>query len=175
MPPTTVSSLTAYADELLELANAALADTVGGSIDRAALSAGTPAFDCEQITVEVLSIADAALSTQSPLGGGSRHIGGAVTLIGFRITVARDCIRIIDEDGDPPTVEEMHEDSEKVHQDVMAIWSRVRTLMNQGELFGGRCRKLFFDGARALPIEGNFAGWTIDFRVNIPGYLNDAS
>lgn len=175
MSTTTVESLTDYADELLELAAAALVDTEGGEIDRAGLTAGAPSFDCEQITVEVLSLGDASMTTFSSLGAGSRHTHGAVNLIGFRITVVRECIATIGENGEIPTIAEMRVDAVVVHQDVWAIWSRIRSTMAAGALFGGRCSKLFFDGARSLPIEGMTAGWTIDFRVNIPGFANSGS
>jgi hypothetical protein len=174
MSTITVESLTTYADELATTAAAALADTVGGEIERAGLTAGLPAFDCEQVTVAVISLGDAQQSTLSTLGAGRRHMSGAVNLIGFRITVLRDCIATIEEDGDLPTVAEMRNDAIKVHQDVWAIWTRIRRQMMAGELFGGRCSKLFFDGARATATEGGMAGWEIDFRANIPGFANDA-
>jgi len=175
MPPTTLQSLTAYADELLAAASSALTTTVGGEIEHAGLVAGSPSFECERLSVEVRSLGDAAMATLSSLGPGSRHIGGAVDLIGFRITVVRDCVATIDDNGDFPTVAEERADAIKMHEDVWAIWTRIRTLMNQGEIFGGRCKKLFFDGARALPIEGETAGWEIDFRVNIPGFSNNGN
>ncbi len=175
MSAITVESLTAYADELLGIASAALVDTIGGPIDREALTAGSPSFDCEQITVDVRSLGDAAMSTLSTLGAGSRHLHGAVNLIGFRVTVVRECIATIEEDGEFPSVAEMRTDAETVHQDVWAIWSKIRSTMNAGDLFGGRCSKIFFDGARALPIEGGTAGWEIDFRVNIPGFANSGT
>lgn len=175
MSTITVESLTAYADELAAAAAAALTDTVGGAIERAGLTAGLPAFDCEQVTVAVISLGDAQQSTLSTLGAGRRHMSGAVNLIGFRITVVRDCIATINERGEFPTIEEMRSDAERVHQDVWAIWTRIRRLMMAGELFGGRCSKLFFDGARATATEGGMAGWEIDFRANIPGFANDGN
>ncbi|MDF2751662.1 MAG: hypothetical protein K0S82_44 [Gaiellaceae bacterium] len=172
MSTTTLQSLTAYADELEAAAASALADTIGGAIDHSGLVAGSPSFECERLSVEVRTLGDAALSSLSPLGAGSRHIGGAVDLIGFRITVVRDCVATIGENGEFPTIAEERADAIRVHEDVWAIWTRIRTLINRGEIFGGRCKKLFFDGARALPIEGGTAGWEIDFRVNIPGFAN---
>lgn len=173
MSTITIASLTDYADELAVVAADALADTVGGTIERAGLTAGLPAFDCEQVTVAVISLGDAQQSTLSTLGAGRRHMSGAINLIGFRITVLRDCVSTIDESGDFPAVDEMRADAEKVHQDVWAIWTRIRRLMMSGSLFGGRCSKLFFDGARATATEGGMAGWEIDFRANIPGFAND--
>jgi len=176
MPPiSTLQSLTQYAAELLALCEDALTPTVGGVILRSYLSPGTPAFDCEQLTVDVQSLGDADMTTLSTLGAGGRHITGALNLIGFRVTVVRDCVPTLEEDGDFPDPIDMQAKAVEVQEDVWAIWTRVRTAKMEGTLFDGRCNKLFFDGARALETAGGTAGWEIDFRANIPGFVNSGS
>lgn len=176
MPPTvsTIETLTEYADELLTLCNAALADTVGGEIDRSYLSPPTPPWDCEQVTVEVASIGDWPLPTTSTLGSG-RRITAALNFIGFRIVVIRDCIPGLDDDGDFPDPDDIRASAIEGHQDVWAIWTRIRTAYIHGDLFEGNCDHLVFDGATALETSGGHGGYQIDLRAEIAGFANSGS
>jgi hypothetical protein len=176
VPPavSTLQTPTEYADQLLTLCAAAVADAVGGAIDRAYLSPGRPVIDCEQITVSLISLGDAPFATTSSVGGGKRHITGALNLLGFLITVARDCVPIV-EDETLPDPDEINAAAVEVQEDVWSIWTRIRQEQRDGELFGGLCDHLFYDGARALETEGGFAGWEIEFRAEIAGILTSGS
>ena len=176
MPPavTTLTTPTEYAQELLDLCSVALADTVGGPVDREYLSAGRPVLDCEQLTVSVTSLGDASFPAQSVVGAGQRHITGALNLYGFLVTIVR-CVPTIDENGAIPTVGEESDAAAKVHQDLIAIWNAVRQAKRSDDLFGGSCELLFFDGARALDSEGGLGGWEIEFRADISGFPTDGS
>lgn len=171
MPPAVVTkeTLTLYAQELLDLAVAALADSSAGPMERSFLVHGTPVHDCAQVTVAVTSIGDASFPAQSTIGAGQRHITGALNLYGFQIEITR-CLPTIDSAGDPPSPEEETAAASGLHEDVMLVWNRVRQEKRDGTLFGGDCDMLFFDGALAVESQGGFGGWTIDFRADISGF-----
>jgi hypothetical protein len=171
MPPviTTLETPTAYAQELLALCVAALADTIGGAMDLAFLVHGTPIHRCNQVSVAVSTLGDASFPAQSTVGAGQRHITGALNLYGFRVTTVR-CMPTISSAGSLPSEEEETEAATKQHQDLIAVWNAVRQAKRDGDLFGGHCDLLFFDGARTLEVEGGFAGWEIDYRADISGF-----
>lgn len=166
----TLATPKTYADELLEIASDALASTVGGPIEYQFVTVEEVSHDCELLAVTMRTIGDAPFGTGSTLGAGNRHITGALNLYGFRVTVVRACQPQIDEGGNFPSAQE-HDDAATISiEDVTAIWNAVRQAWRSGELFGGGCSKLFFDGARALAAAGGLAGWEIDFRTDIDGF-----
>lgn len=177
MPPvaSTLQTVTEYAQELLDLCDAAISTTVGGPIARSYISPGRPPWDCEQITVHLSSLGDAPFAVTSSVGGGRRHITGATNLLGFAITVVRDCVPTIDDRGLFPDEADIQLSAVEGHEDVWAIWTAVRLAQMDGTLFGGTCDHLFFDGAVALDTEGGFAGFEILFRVEIAGILAPGS
>lgn len=175
MPPSTLATLTGYAQELLTLASAAVADTVGGEIDRTFLSPPGPPFDCEQISVEVISLGEAPTAVTTSIGAGRRNLTGALNLVGFRVMVIRDCIPGLDDEGNFPGEGELTAAATTLHEDLFAVWTRVRTAQREGDLFGGKCDHLFYDGASAIETQGSMAGYQIDFRAEIAGFVNNAA
>jgi len=171
--PSDLSTPTTYARQLLELCEDALALTAAGAPTLSYLSTAVPAFDCNQLTVEIISLGDAPFASTSTFATGGK-ITAAINLIGFRVVVVR-CVASIDESGAPPTVAEIEADADKMHQDVFAIWTRVRTAQHDEELFGGACSHLIYDGAIALETEGGMAAWQIDFRAEIEGFANSGT
>lgn len=176
MPPavSTIETLTEYAQELLDLCDTALADTVGGQIDRVFLSPPAPPWDCEQLSVEVDALGDYPLPTTSTLAGG-RRLTAAINVVSFRVVVLRDCVPGITEEGYFPDPAELTASASEGHQDVWAIWTRVRTAYREGDLFEGNCDHLWFDGATALEQSGGFAGYQLMFRAEIAGFGNSGS
>jgi hypothetical protein len=172
MPPavTTLETPTEYAQELLDLCVAALAETVGGAMTSQKLVHGTPVHECDMVSVAVASLGDASFPAQSTVGAGQRHITGALNLYGFRVTTVR-CMPVIDEAGNPPSDDEETAAATKQHQDLIAVWNAVRQAKRDDSIFGGACDLLFFDGARSLEVEGGYAGWEIDFRADISGFV----
>ena len=177
MPPavSTLQTPTVYAQELLDLAATAVASAVGGPISRRYLSPGRPAADCEQLTVTLISIGDAPMAALSSIGAGYRHITGALNLLGFLVTVFRDCVPVIEDTRYVPSAEDINAAGVEAQEDVWAIWTAVRKAQVAEELFGGACDHLFFDGALALETEGSFAGWEIEFRAEIAGIAANGS
>lgn len=165
--------LTEYAQELLDLCEAALEATDAGAPSRVYLAVPGPPFDCDQLTVETASLGDAPLAATSVLGSG-RRITAAINLVGFRVKIVR-CVPTLSEAGDPPPEEDVTLAAAMLNMDVWAIWTRVRTAQREGTLFGGDCSHLFYDGAFAIEEEGGIAGYQIDFRADIDGFVNSGS
>lgn len=175
MPPvaSTITTLTEYARELLELCEASLVATDVGPPPKIYLAPPGPAFDCDQLTVEVISLGDAPFAGTSVLSGG-RKITAAMNLIGFRVKIVR-CGPTLDAQGNPPPLADEEDAAIIGHQDVWAIWTGVRTAQFAGTLFGGLCDHVFYDGARAIETLGGISGYEIDFRVEIAGFANSGS
>lgn len=175
MPPvaSTIDTLTEYADELLDLCETAVALTDLGAPSATFLASPGPAFDCDQLTVELISLGDAPFASTTVLGPG-RRVTAAMNLVGFRIKIVR-CVAMLDEQGNPPTPAAQRAGAVAGHQDVWAIWTAVRTAQREGTLFGGLCDHLFYDGARALDEQGGIAGYEIDFRAEIAGFANSGT
>lgn len=160
-----------YAQELLDVCEGAVAAV--GEIDRSYIAPPGPAFDCGQLTVEIRSLGDHPLPTSSSLGSG-RRLHAAINLVGFRVKVV-GCVPTLDSDGDPPEPADAQAAAFVLNKMVYSIWTRVRTVYKEGEIFGGNCNALFFDGARALDELGGLAGYEIDFRAEIEGFANAGS
>jgi len=167
----TIQTPFAYAEDLLAVCSDAVTATAAGAIDRVYVSPGRPAYDCEQLTIALISIGEAATAIPTTLAAGKRHVTGRVNLLGFLVTVLRDCVPVLDGDRAPEGAAIALSAAEVV-EDVFAIWSYLYWAFKRGELLGGTCDDLFMDGARAVETEGTLAGFEVEFRVNIPGILN---
>lgn len=164
-----IDRLTEYGQELLDLCEVAVI-AAGWAPSRVYLAPPGPPYDCDQLTVETASLGDAPLATTSTIGAGKR-ITAAMNLVGFRVKLVR-CVPTIDEDGNPPDPDEESVAADLLNKSLWAIWTRVRTAQRAGELFGGDCDHLFYDGASPIDEEGGLAGYQIDFRAEIAGFAN---
>lgn len=165
--------LTEYAQQLLDVCEAALAATDAGVPSRVYLAVPGPPFDCDQLTVETKGLGDAAFATTSTLGGG-RRITAALNLVGFTVKIVR-CVPTLDENGNPPDEVESSIAADMLNKDLWSIWTRIRTEQREGTLFNGECGHLFYDGAFAIEEEGGVAGYQIEFRADIDGFINAGS
>lgn len=161
------------AAEYLAAVAAALVTTDAGVPDRAYVSPGAPAFDCEQVTVHVGGPVEADTAPLAPplMLGERTQVQGAVFLIQMTATIVR-CTAVSDEDGNPPPIADLEASAMKIHADVWATWNFCRDAIRQGLLFAspsGR-REVFFDPAVSLEISGGVAGWQIPIRVQLGGY-----
>lgn len=169
-----VTTLNAYAHELLTACEQALVTTVGGIPARSCVSPGVPPIDCEQLTVHVLTVFPEVTSPTDP-GTAQGHLlttTGMLILAGFVVTVAR-CVPVAKENAqfiELPTVAELNAVSAMINQDLWAIWNRVSTMNEEGTIFGGRCKALYYRAAVPLDTAGGFAGWTLQFASSIDGY-----
>lgn len=155
----------------------AVATGAGGAVQRAFVSPGPPAWDCEQLTVHAGGPMQAdTLPLQPPLGPGHRAVEvGAIHLVNLTATVVR-CIKLgADRRGQTmaPSPTDMDAGAQRTLGDVWSIWNVVRAKHRDGLLFvgpDGERRELFFDPAVAFQIEGSMAGWQVPIRVALDGY-----
>jgi hypothetical protein len=170
--PATLQTPYEYAEELLDVLAAAVGDTQAGAIERVYVAPGRPAHDCEQLTISLIGVGEADTVVVSALALGKRHKTGRVNLLTFLVTVIRDCVPTIDDNGNLPTSEDEQASASEVIEDVWAIWTYLYWAFRRGELLGGKCDDLVMDGAIAIETEGTLAGFEVEFRVNIPGIVN---
>lgn len=168
--PSTNATLHEYAEDVLDVVAAALATTAGGAIDRAYVSPGLPAVDCEQVTVTAVGLSkDATAPGNPPPATGHRHRLGSINLASFAVTIVRDCIPVAGPRGAPPSTDALDDSALVVNEDVWAVWNALEHAKAAGELLGGACRELYLDNAAPLATSGQMAGWLISFRAAVDG------
>ena len=161
-----------WAEQLLGIAETAVATTTGGPIGRAFVSAGLPALDCcPQLTVHTGSWGLLPTFATGALTPGHRRTVGAVRFVRYAVTVVR-CSPTQHDNGDPPTEAEQASAAALVNEDAFAIIDAVVAADYAGNLFGGTCREFYFDGATSLDPQGGCVGWTVNFRASIDGLPN---
>ena len=95
---------------------------------------------------------------------------GRVNLVGLTVTITR-CVHGPDENtGDPPTPEQLNEDSEQTDADAWALWNHLWSLWCPAGLLLATCSEVFWDGLRPVPTSGLCSGWTLHLRVQLDGY-----
>jgi hypothetical protein len=171
---TDVQTLHDYAVELLEACSEAVATTVGGPIERALVAAGSPALDCcDQLVVNVAGLSLENTSPTTPVTAPSHRLTttGQFILAAYQVTVTR-CVTVVDDDQGVliPTPAELTADAQKVNEDIWAIWNVVAAKCLAGELFGGRCKAVYFDPPVPLDTSGGCGGWVWLIRPSIDGY-----
>lgn len=167
--PSTLQTPFEWAEDLLDVAAAALATTAGGAITRAFVAAGLPALDCcPQLTVHTAG--HGILPTASPgaLTPGHRRTVGTVRYVRFIVTVVR-CAPVPGQKGTPPTPAKQQAIASVINEDPLAIVDAVTKADAAGTLFGGLCREFYFDGATSLDPAGGCVGWVINFRASLEG------
>jgi hypothetical protein len=173
--PSDVSTLGVWAQDLLDAASQAVATTVGGPIERAFVSAGPPALDCcPQLSVHVASLTVENTSPTTPVTAPGHRITttGMIFLATLVVTVAR-CVPISEENRQiivPPSPESLTRSAVEIDEDLWAIWNLVAELQLNGEIFGGRCKALYYDPPTPLATEGGCGGWVWNVRAAIDGY-----
>lgn len=158
------SDLHDLAADVLEAAVEILNSENAGAPDRAYVSHGPPALDCEQITVHVTNVGEAVTQTVDPLTPGVRK--NRVNLTGLMVTVVR-CYPTVDERGRPPKVDALNQAAALLNADAWALWNGLWRM--RGDLFAD-CDLVFFDGVAPIVPQGGFAGWILQTRFELGGY-----
>lgn len=187
MPPTATTLDTAfdYCQELLALCQTLLAttedatveDNPGGEIDRAyvgfgrAVGAGGPL--CEEISVSWNGFGEAQTAAFSPLSAGRRQIYGRLNLQSFLVTVVRDCVPILSEDGEgAPEIARIHDSASELMRDASALWFGIYREAVDNGLFGGRCSEVFMIRCDPLEPMADFAGFELEIACQIDGIIS---
>lgn len=179
----TVDTPFVYANQLLELAETALATTVGGQIGvpeaqggpggRALVSPGLPSIDCcPWLSVHIGAQGVAAVGAVGPLGSGRK--AAFVPQVTFVLIVAR-CMPGLERGAKFPSVAALELAAQMVAQDMWAITDAARKADKADTLFGGACREVEHLGATPLDPAGGCGGWTIRWRATIEGITEEAT
>lgn len=179
----TVNTPFLYANQLLELAEAALTTTVGGQIGvpeaeggpggRALVSPGLPSIDCcPWLSVHIGGHGVAATNPQGPLGAGRKS--AFVPQVTFVMLVAR-CMPGLERGAKFPAIAALENAAQAVYQDMWAITDAARKADKADTLFGGACREVEHLGAVPLDPAGGCGGWTIRWRATIEGITSEST
>lgn len=162
--------LQALAQEFLDACVEAL-DTIpsfapglGGAPARSYIAPALPAFDCcPQLTVHVAGVVPSPASPGTSTGTSARS--ALVTVAGLVATIIR-CVQA----GEGVETETMTEEAAQINADGWALWNHILGLIRAGDLFS-QCGEVFWDGLRPVPAQGGCAGYTLNLRVLINGYV----
>jgi len=132
------------------------------------LAPGTPAIDCEMLTVHAPGVGEAPTGPAvGALDAGHRGKFGQVTLSSLLVTVTRcDAQPAFEDTPDPVAKAQV---AERVLKDVWILWNGLYRLIETDGLFFG-CGEKYLDPAQAIQPQGGMVGWTIPIRLSIPGY-----
>ena len=163
------SDLYDAANELLVACQTVLATTAAGSPDRAYVSPGVPAFECDQLTVHAPLLGEEFTSPLNPAAAsGHRDRYQRVNLATLVVTLVR-CAPTSQDGGKAAETPDLDALAVTLLTDGWALWNGIMQLIREGVLFSA-CREKHFDSAAALPLQGNVGGWTLTFRIHIPGF-----
>ncbi len=175
MTVSTSATVFEVAQELLDVSEAVLADTIGGPVALAYLSPGLPAIDyqCDQVAVYLAAMSEEATSPLAPIpASGHRGSWGWVNLVAFSIHASRciDTGHTANNGFTPPTVANLLIDSRKVMEDGWALWNGIHGAIAEDGLFGGTCNDIKFVSMTPLVPQGGIAGWVLTVTAEMPGY-----
>lgn len=162
------------ASRLLEVAAEAL-DTLtavglDGCPDRAYVSPGLPAFDCEQLTVYASALSEEITSPLNPnTATGQRHKFGRISLVSFTTSIAR-CLPLTDGNVPPdPILEDVA--SRQLLADARVIWEEYYWRSKRGTLLGDDlCSIRRMNASHVVDPSGGMGGWNIQVTLEIDGY-----
>lgn len=171
--PSTVDTLYDLAAELLGFCAAALDTLPVGAPDRQYVSIGPPAFDCEQLTVHVLQVGEAATSpANTPLDRMRRAVTVPRIDLSFMVvTIVRDCYPGPSgaNANRPPEVADLDAAARIISADGWLLWNIVPAALAAGELWGA-CNFTGWEPMQPVPAQGKVAGWTFPLQVKIDGF-----
>lgn len=166
--PSTIATLSQYADQLLSVCEDAVALTDAGVQERVYVSASEPAFDCEQLTCYVSNIAEAITSPFSPTEVTAlRTKFGNVIMVTYVIDSVR-CSTTMPNISTFPSVASLNAVAHTVLDDMFALWNGLRHAHENGEIFD-QCLGVHFDGIVPLPDMGDYVGCEMTVSASIPG------
>jgi hypothetical protein len=173
--PSTVETLSDYADQVLTVAFNSLNTTTAGAPDRVYVAPAPPAFDCcPMLSVVVASLQEDNTSpvVPSPVVARRTHFGNII-IVDYQIWAIR-CAPVMDGDN-LPTPAQIAASALEVQEDGWALWNGFRHAILNEEIFE-HCLGAYFDGGLPIAEQGGCVGWLFSIRASIPGIpLEDAS
>jgi hypothetical protein len=172
--PSTVTTPYEFAQELLELAEEALATTTGGVPDRRFVTYALPTDDCDdaQLTVHIgqLAIDQLQQPVTPPVGPEFRVQNASVNLLTLNVRIVRCVPTMNGQTMAPPSPEAIEAAAAVIFQDGWAIWNHLKRQINAGAVWEGRCSGVIVQSAVPVPDNGGVAGWEIPVTTWIQGY-----
>lgn len=167
----TIETLTLYAEDVLSVAETALALTDAGVPDRSYISPAAPTFDCcPALMVYVSGLQEASTSPLSPSEATARRTDfGNIIMATYSLSAIR-CAAVPDQHGNPPPAVDIQATAVTVQQDGWTLWNGFRDAIADGEIFDG-CLGAHFLGGTPIAEQGGCCGWTFTLRASIPGIL----
>lgn len=170
-----LTTLTDYAQEVLDVAEDSLDGTLGGIPDRVFRTPAEPAFDCcpehDQLTVHVARLAEAQTSPTGPAENSAlRSNLGAVIKATYTVIVIR-CAAGPDSRGNPPSPAAIQATADVVEMDGWALWNGLRHAYQNGLIFE-HCSGVNFDDGVPINEQGMCVGWRFVIRAMVPGIPN---
>lgn len=157
--------LLGHAEEALDQADVitaidALDSYGGGAPERAYVSHGEPAADCEELTVHLSTLAPRALGTESS----ARCL--VVPEVQFCLQLWR-CVTTLENDA-TPSATVLHDEALALTIDGWALWKYLTGLWKAGTLFDGiSCKNVAFGIMEPLGPTGGLAGWQLCLTVEV--------
>lgn len=165
------SDLFSLADEFFQACYAALGDTPAGPPSMAFVAPGPPPWDCELLTVHVMTVGLGdtlpLVPPLAPLHRAARQ--GEVNIVQLVATVIR-CIPTMDNDGQFPAAADEVAAAAQQYADLWAIWNFCRRAKYLDLLFPPREREFGFIPSIVQRQQGGMAGWEIPIYVELDGY-----
>jgi hypothetical protein len=141
--------------------------TLDGAPDRAFVASGTPAIDCcDQLTVNVSQVQSAPLAPGGLATG--RQIAAKINHVFLIVTITR-CYPMPDDQGTPPSPDDIQAAAEQLNADGWALWNHLYNLWRADQLFT-LCDEVFWDALRPLGPAGGCAGWVLGIHISLDGY-----
>jgi hypothetical protein len=167
----TIDTLSAYADDLLVVAENVLVDTDEGTPSLSYVTAAAPAFDCcPALMLHISRLAEAPTSPSAPAEATAKRVTmGSIILVSYEIIIIR-CAANPDATG-TPNVAEQTAVAHQVQQDGWALWNGLRHAVKNNEIFE-TCLGVHFDGGLPVREQGACVGWTFTIRASVPGIPN---
>lgn len=152
--------------------------TLAGAPGRQYVATGTPAIDCEQVSVWLATTSELPLfpTSDGDLIAGQRGIAGRVNWVNATVIVAR-CVPTVQQQAKSgrtiwPTPDEMTAAAYQTNADMWAMWCGLNVARTSG-LIAHACESVMFGVATALLTAGGFGGWQLPLMFQLGGYRPD--
>lgn len=169
------ASLYNAASRLLEVAADALDTLVTlnlrGCPQRAYVSPGLPAFDCEQLTVHVAAMGEEVTSPLSPNPAtAQRQKFGRVNMVTFTTSIVR-CLTAVTDENTPPDAGKEDADALQLNCDGWTIWEAFYWHARAGTLLGDDlCRLVRQQASHPVDPSGGVGAWIINTQLEVGGF-----
>lgn len=128
---------------------------------------GTPAYDCEQLTVNVESTAPITGSPLNEIASDLiRDAGHAMRSGLYAVTILR-CIPTLDDEGDPPPVTDEAASSALIYADAVNVLNALIAAEIAGEIPGHG--SVVFRGWQSVEPQGGLGGGILRVSISLAG------